>query len=266
MKQKSTLSQNISHLRQLNKMSQQGVADKLQFKHKSKYGAYEDARAEPSTSVLQELSELFEVPIDMLIKEDLTHLTWTDYWNMKDNWLRYMPLAEVKKRSRSRIIVAPDSSHAKAGLPAGQFTDEYEDLVTISLPDDPGSDAVAFPIQGDSMPPIGEGDYVVGRKINSIKEIRDGRSYVVRFQEDDGSPFETLYKIVFDRTGEDGTLHLYSTNPDYPVRKLPAEQVRELYQYWCHISYQEPEENKTSIDDLSSMLASVKKDIKKLKR
>jgi transcriptional regulator with XRE-family HTH domain len=266
MKLKTTLSKNLSHLRQLNKMSQQEVADKLQFKHKSKYGAYEDGRAEPSTIVLQELSDLFEVPIDMLIKEDLTHLEWTDYWNMKDSWLRIMPLDQVKKKSRNRVVVAPDSSHARAGLPAGQFSDDFEELVTISLPDDPGSDAIAFPIVGDSMPPIAEGDFVVGKKINSIKEISDGRSYVVRFQEDDGSPFETLYKIVFDRTKEDGTLHLYSTNPDYPVRKLPAEQVRELYRYWCHISYQEPEENKMTIDDLSSMLRSVKKDISKLKK
>ncbi len=238
------------------------MADALQFKHKSKYGAYEDGRAEPPMEILLMLSDYFEVPMDLLVKEDLTNLTWQSYWNLKDNWVKYMPLREVKRRNR--IIVAPDANHARAGVPAGQFDDEVGDIISITLPHDPGDGAVAFPVAGDSMPPLDDGDFVIGKRVGPAA-IKNGRTYIIRFQEDEGAPFESVYKIVFNNLKADNTFLLHSTNPGYQPKKLEASKVREIYEYCCHISYKEPSEPQLSMDDIGAMIQNMNSKLNHIK-
>jgi len=194
--------------------------------------------------------------MDMLVKEDLTALDWQNYWSLKDNWLKYMPLHEVMRRNR--IIIAPEEHHARAGISAGQYDDEYMEAETITLPKEPGGESMAFPIKGDSMPPIYDGDYVVGVNVQ-LDSVQDGKTYVVRFQEDEGSPLESLYKVVYNKAKEDGTLHLHSTNPGYKPRKVEVSKVIDIYEYFCHISYVEPSEGQLTIDDLGTMIKGLSK-------
>ena len=65
------LAKNIKHLRKLKGVSQEFLADELKVT-RSRIGSYEENRVTPPVDFLITLSEYFNLPIDILIKNDLT--------------------------------------------------------------------------------------------------------------------------------------------------------------------------------------------------
>ena len=66
----SVVCQNLKYLRKQKSWTQQEFADKLGIK-RSLLGAYEEERAEPRTEVLEQVSDMFRVSIDDLLRRDL---------------------------------------------------------------------------------------------------------------------------------------------------------------------------------------------------
>ena len=66
---KKTIARNITELRLLNEMTQAQLGEKLNYSDKT-VSKWERGESTPDISVLVALSELFEVPLDALIKDD----------------------------------------------------------------------------------------------------------------------------------------------------------------------------------------------------
>jgi transcriptional regulator with XRE-family HTH domain len=64
---------NIKHLRTLKKMSQERFADELSWS-RSMVGSYEEGRSEPPIDRLIDVSNYFDIPIDILVKQRILHL------------------------------------------------------------------------------------------------------------------------------------------------------------------------------------------------
>ena len=61
---------NIKHLRTLKKFSQERFADELGWT-RSMVGSYEEGRSEPPIDRLIDLSNYYNIPIDILVRNDL---------------------------------------------------------------------------------------------------------------------------------------------------------------------------------------------------
>ena len=65
------IAKNIKHLRSLKKLSQEALAEELSIT-RSRIGSYEENRSSPTIEVLIKLSDYFKIPIDILLRNDLT--------------------------------------------------------------------------------------------------------------------------------------------------------------------------------------------------
>ena len=65
------LAKNIAHLRKLKGYTQEEFADEFKIK-KSRLGAWEENRAFPPVDMLLTMSDFFRLPIDILVRYDLT--------------------------------------------------------------------------------------------------------------------------------------------------------------------------------------------------
>ena len=67
----SNLSKNIKHLRTLKKLTQESLAEEL-LVTRSRISSYEENRSSPTIDFLIDFSAYFRIPIDIIIKNDLT--------------------------------------------------------------------------------------------------------------------------------------------------------------------------------------------------
>lgn len=81
------------------------------------------------------------------------------------------------------------------------------------------------------MPPLETGAYVVGKYVEDINDIKDGKTYVVLTQNDG-----LVYKRLFNKIEEDGTIHLHSDNKTYYPYKIKPEEVFELWSFVCTLN------------------------------
>lgn len=72
----SIVSENMKYLRNLHKLTQEKFAHRIGIK-RSSVGAYEEERANPNLDVLENMSRLFKVSVDDLLKKDLRKIRET---------------------------------------------------------------------------------------------------------------------------------------------------------------------------------------------
>ena len=116
----------------------------------------------------------------------------------------------------------------------------------------------AFPVTGDSMPPVAQGSYVVGQYLVDWRDLREGQYAVVVTREDG---------IVFKKTYPDfknGKLRLVSTNPDYNPYDIDLSQVLEIWAFAGYVS-QTIMEITSPADQMQRLLAELKNDVYELK-
>lgn len=68
------ISKNIRHLRHLKGLTQETFADDLKVT-RSRISSYEEGRSAPTIEILIQLSDYFKLPIDILLRNDLTKAT-----------------------------------------------------------------------------------------------------------------------------------------------------------------------------------------------
>lgn len=248
------ISKNIAHLRHLKGVSQEYLANELNIT-RSRLSSWEEHRAEPPIDLIVRLSEYFTVSVDSMLKIDLT---------------KVQDLRDLLKIGGNRILfpVMVDSSgndlvelvpiKASAGYLQGYSDDEYiGNLPRISLPfaNDAGKYR-AFPIKGDSMPPLQTGSYVVGKYVENLTDIKDGKTYVVLTQQDG-----LVYKRLYNKLDEDGSIHLHSDNKIYQPYQVPSEEVFEVWNFVCSIN---PTDSPIS-DLLYAAIQNIQADVAQLK-
>jgi transcriptional regulator with XRE-family HTH domain len=137
------IQKNIKHLRSLKGFSQERFAEDLGWS-RSMVGSYEEGRSEPPIDRLIDLSDYFRLPIDILVKNDLTQAKDTSFMQVGSQRLLF-PIT-VDENNEELIEIIP--TKASAGYLAGYADPEYiEQLEKIKLPFLPTGTHRAFPIK-----------------------------------------------------------------------------------------------------------------------
>lgn len=226
----SKIAKNISHLRKLKNFTQEQFADELGIK-KSRLGAYEESRSAPPIDMLIKLADYFNLPIDILVRRDLTKSNNLPFIEVGSQRVLF-PIT-VDEKSRDQIEVVPVK--ASAGYVQGYGDPEFiSDLPKMKLPIKQSGKLRAFPIKGDSMPPLQDGAFVVGRYVENLGDIKNGNTYIV-VTADKG----VVYKRIYQRKDQ---LELHSDNPIYQPYTVSKAEVMEVWSFVSSISLNEFEQ------------------------
>jgi len=251
------LANNIKHLRTLKGFTQEKFASTLNVS-RSRISSYEEDRATPPIDFLIDLSEHFNIPIDAFIKHDLSSATDTSFISIGNK--RILFPVTINSEDEDLIDLIPEK--ASAGYLRGYSDPEYiEHLNKIKLPFLPTGTHRAFPIKGDSMLPVKSGSYIVARFIEDIRNLKNGRTYIVLTLNDG-----LVYKRVYDKIEEHGMLLLASDNQKYDPYYVAVEEVIELWEFTCSINTQEYDEHELKISSIAGMLTQLGVELKELQK
>jgi len=251
------LANNIRHLRNLKGLSQEYLSEEILIS-RSQLMSYESGRTEPSIETLIKLSDYFNLPVDILIRNNLTLSKETSFIDVGNQRVLF-PIT-VDGTDEDLIEVIP--LEASAGYLNGYADPEYvEDLNKIKLPFLPTGKHRAFPIKGDSMLPTKSGSYIIAKFMEDISDVKDGRTYVV-LTENDG----LVYKRVYKKIEENNSLLLVSDNKLYQEYEVQAKDILEIWEYTCSINTQEYDEHELKISSIAQMLNQLGVELKALEK
>lgn len=258
------LGENLKTLRRLRNLSQEEVSVMLGIP-RSSYSGYENNVAEPSAALLIKISEVFRVTLDLLLKEDLNSmsekvLNELDKQNgfLEGSNLRILAIS-TDEDNNNRIELVNEG--AKAGYTTGYADPEFISVLpAFNLPFLSRQKKYrAFPVNGDSMPPVSNGSYVIGEFVENLRFLPDGFPYIVVTKSDG-----IVFKIVHNQLEKDQTLLLSSTNVLYKPYTLPVSEVIEMWKFVNYICSEinefRPDENEIgkSIKELQKEVAELK--------
>ena len=255
------IGKNLKALRKRKKISQEEVAKCLNL-FRSTYSGYENGVAQPNIDNLILLSDFYKISIDDLIRknfEDLTEKDWHkietgNLTDVKGDKLRI--LASIVDQNNEEVIEMIPLK-ASAGYVSGYADPEYlKVLPTFSLPFlSKEKKYRSFPIQGDSMPPVVEGSFVVAEFIQNWQSIRSGTPCIVVTKEDG-----IVFKVLNNMLDETGSFQLCSTNTLY---KPYMVHVNSIVEVWRFVNYISPELPDVQLDttNINQSLQEIRKDI-----
>lgn len=247
---------NIRHLRTSKKLSQEQFAEELGWT-RSMVGSYEEGRSEPPIERLIELSNYINIPIDILVKNDLRLAKDTSFIDIGSK--RVLFPVTVNEDNEDLIEIIP--TQASAGYLEGYSDPEYiEQLKKIKLPFLPTGTHRAFPIKGDSMLPVKDGSYVVAKFIENITDVTDGKTYVI-LTHDDGLVYKRLFKHL-----KQGYLMLHSDNKNYKPYPVKTEDILELWEFTCCINTQEYDEKELKLSSIMNLFQELQIELKAVKK
>ncbi len=248
---------NIKYLREQKGLSQEAFGETIHIS-RAQVSTFERNCSAPSIEVLITLSNYFKIPIDILIKNDLTKAEDTSFIELRNKRILF-PIT-VDDANNDLIEVIP--AKASAGYAHGYDDPEYiEQLQNIKLPFLPTGKHRAFPIKGDSMLPMKDGAFVVGRFIENRTDIVSGKTYIVVTLNDG-----MVYKRVYNQIETDKVLKLVSDNPNYQPYTVPIDEVLELWEFACSINLQEYDESELKISSILNMFNTLGIELEALKK
>lgn len=219
------LSKNLKYLRQKNKISQQGLSDALSIP-RTTLGDYERGKTEPNIAMLIRMADFFDVNVDELVKQDLSH---SDYEVLRTKVMKVLAIT-VDDDNEGHIELV--DSKAEAGYLDSYYNPEYiKDLPKIKFPGIPSGTFRAFEIQGDSMLPVESGSVIITSYVESLEEIKEDKTYIVV------SKSEGLVYKRLRRDQNNNKLILISDNDIYLPYELAFNDVDEVWQYYAHVSF-----------------------------
>jgi len=249
----SLFSDNIKHLRGKKSLTQQGVADDLAIT-RARLLKYEDGTSQPPIELLKKISNYYHVSIDLLVSVDLRKVALDNLLQLDDNRI-LLPIT-VDSQGENFIEIIPHK--AKAGYTSGYADPEFiENLQQISLPFLRNGKFRAFPVEGDSMPPHKEGSFIVGKYVEKLGEVMDGKTYIL-LTKNDG--------IVYKRLNKNGkNLTLQSDNSIYKPYEVKASEILEIWEYACSIATKEFLPDDLGVENIKDMLREMRNDLIQIK-
>lgn len=227
------LAQNLHYLRKKSGLSQQELADSLEIP-RTTWSGYELGKVEPNISMLQKLADFFKQPIDRLLNQKIGN-DELEIARGKD--FRVLAIT-MDNDSRQNIELV--YSKASAGyLDSYQDPEYIRDLPKMYIPGLPDGSYRAFEIHGDSMLPMPTGSLVISKYVETLKEIKDDRTYVI-ITERDG----IVYKRVKNHP-ESASLTAISDNEVYPPFTIGYEDIQEIWRYHAHIVFTDARQQQT---------------------
>lgn len=256
---------NLKLLRNRRKKSQEEVATELNLT-RSSYSGYENSVAQPNLESLILFSDYYKVPIDDLVRRDFSKYKESD-WEKIDKGVH----ADIKGQKLRVLTSIVDQNNedvielvplkASAGYTAGYADPDYlKVLPTFHLPFlSKDRKYRSFPIQGDSMPPVSDGSFVVGEFVQNWTSIRSGTPCIV-VTKDDG----IVFKVVHNLLNSEQSFQLCSTNPFYLPYLVHANDILEMWKFVNYISSDLPE-IRLDDNDLSQSLKNLQKEVNEMK-
>ena len=256
---------NLKILRKRLKKSQEEVASDLKLS-RSTYSGYENGVAQPNIDNLVAFSDYFKVSIDELLRKNFEDFTENELERLDKGVL--IDVKGQKLRVLTTVVDEQDNElielipvKASAGYARGYSDPSYlKVLPTFSLPFlTKNKKYRTFPIQGDSMPPVVEGSYVVAEFVQNWMTIRNATPCIVVTKEDG-----IVFKIVHNLLDSTQSFQLCSTNPFY---KPYFVHVNDILEMWKFVNYISPELPEIRMDDhdLSRSLQDLQKEVHELK-
>jgi len=263
----SLVSNNIKSLRKLYRYTQEQLAERIGIK-RSLLGAYEEGRADPRLNNLLKIGEIFGVLVDDLISQDLSGMTeekWEKYsGRTKGPNTRFKVLSiTVDQDNRENIELVPQK--AAAGYLNGYGDPEYlEELPKFKLPI-LAEDATyrAFEISGDSMLPVQPGSIIIGKYVETLDYIMDGKTYILVTSREG-----VVYKRVFNKIKEEGKILLISDNKVYSPYEVVPEEILEIWEAKAYLSIQFPtprSESDMTVEKLAAIVMDLQQEVIRLK-
>jgi transcriptional regulator with XRE-family HTH domain len=247
------ISKNLRHLRDLKNLTQQQMADKLNIT-KARLGSYEEGRSEPSSIMLIKLSNYFHISIDALLRGDLSKTNLDGLMKIGNNRLLFPVILDEENNEVIELI----SARASAGYLNGYADPEYvERLQRIQLPFLPAGKHRAFPIKGDSMPPLRDGSFVVGKYVSSFNEIKDGNTYVLLTKSEG-----IVYKRIQKNPKKKDILTLIPDNKAYQSYEVKTDEIFEIWEYVCSLNIGTYKAEELNIPSIMGMLRDLHVEIK----
>ncbi len=238
-------------------MSQEQFAEELTWT-KSNVGSYEEGRASPSIEKLIQVSDYTKIPVDILVRNDLRKSGTSSFIEIGNQRVLFPIL--VDSDNKNLIEVVPIK--ASAGYLSGYDDPEYiEQLQRIKLPFLPTGKHRAFPIKGDSMLPMKDGSFVIGRFVEDRSDIKTGKTYIL-LTANDGM----VYKRVMNNIGLNNSLLLMSDNKLYHDYSVPIDEVLELWEFTCSINTQEYSEEELKLSSILTMFNELGVELKALEK
>jgi hypothetical protein len=131
-----------------------------------------------------------------------------------------------KTLSAERNLIHFVPVKAAAGYLTSYADSEFiDELNTFTLPMLAGGHYRAFEIIGDSMLPTPSGSIIVGEKVESLDDTKNGQAYIV-VSKNEG----IVYKRIQKNNKSKNKITLESDNPNYQPYQINAEDIVELWQ------------------------------------
>lgn len=215
-------SDNLKYLRSKQEKSQRQVADDLSIT-RDRYSKYEENKSDPPLELLQRISRYYHISIDILLSVELKSIAIEQLLKLEDNRI-LLPITVDRHQNNYIEIV---THKAKAGYAAGGFADPtfISELEHIYLPWLNKSEKYrTFPVDGDSMPPHNNKSYIVGRYVEKIGDVMDGKTYIVVTKNQ-----EIVYKRL-NKNGKNAFI-MQSDNSFYQAYEIKFSQIAEIWEY-----------------------------------
>jgi len=240
----SIFSDNLRHLRESRKESQQQTADNLEIK-RGRYEPWESGKSEPPYDMLIKISQRYGISIDLMLSVDLRKYKIDELVTLEDNRIVLPILVDSNGDNLIEIV----THKAKAGYAAGGYADFtfISELDHISLPWLSRNEKYrTFPVEGDSMPPHNNDSFIVGKYIEKLGDVVDGRTYIVITKN-----AEIIYKRL-NKNGEN-TFMLKSDNTFYEPYDVKFSDIAEIWEYAGSIErgvFKQIENNKQPLEEV----------------
>jgi transcriptional regulator with XRE-family HTH domain len=201
------------------------VADLLEIP-RTTWSGYELGKVEPNISMLQKISSFFKQPIDRLLGE---RIDFDELQIAKTDQLKVLAITiDANERQNIELV----SAKAEAGyLDSFQDPEYIRDLPKMYIPGLPSGSYRAFEIRGDSMLPMPSGSIVISRYVESFRELKDEKTYVIITHRDG-----IVYKRIRHHA-EQKCITAVSDNETYPPYTIDYSDIREMWRYHAHIVF-----------------------------
>lgn len=243
---------NLKYLRKLRGWTQEEFANKLDIK-RSLIGAYEEERADPRIDVLEVVADMFKLSLDELLLKDLSNSINTG------SYLQKRRMQKMVSADRNIIHFVPVK--AAAGYLTSYADSEFiDELNTFTLPMLSGGNYRAFEIIGDSMLPTPSGSIIVGEKVESLDDTKNGQAYIV-VSKNEG----IVYKRINKSSKAKNKISLESDNPNYQPYQINAEDVVELWQAQVVIG-KVASQQRWDVNSLANLVSNLHEQVSTLKK
>jgi len=225
------LDSNLRFLRKRKSKTQEIVSQEIGI-DRALLARYETGTS-PSLDVLVRLSDYYSIGIDYLLRNDLSIVQELKLRELESNPELYIKgkhlrvlTTTVNQRNEDNIELV--NIKARAGYVSGYADPDYvSQLPTFSIPFlDKSKKYRAFQITGDSMLPMQDKSYVIGKYIEDFQDIKDGKAYIIITREEG-----ILFKIAYNYIKETQNLLLVSMNTTYRPFEVNIFDVMEAWEF-----------------------------------